>query len=187
MKFFDAKKIILLVFTLLLLIFIALLKVLNLNFINPSLGFLFPVVCFFLITSWIFLIVRYKFNKLWIKIIVTAIPAFILMAAFPYMLLFHQISGEVFYESISPSGKNQVIVFEGGFIDASYSAYPKIARVFYQYQDNGYVAKHDFWGGAEIEVEWKSDDSAYVKVKIDGFSPNEGSNKDDIILVSFPN
>ena len=74
---------------------------------------------------------------------------------------------------------------QGGFIDATYSDCSKAWDVFYREQDNGFVAKHDFWGGAEAEVEWETDDWARVRVTSGGFTPKEGSNEDDIIFVSF--
>lgn len=185
MKFFDIKKIFFLTVSLLFCIFTVILKVLNLKFIINFLNYLFPIACILLVVAWIFLIVRYKVNKQWLKIALVAIPILLFVMIVPYIMLFNKISGNVYYEEISPSGKNKVIVFEGGFIDASYYAYPKFMGIFYKYQDNGYVSKHDYWGGAEIEVEWKLDDLAYVKIKIEGFSPNEGSNKNDIIIVSF--
>lgn len=94
-------------------------------------------------------------------------------------------SGNVYYEEASPTGKNKVIVFEDGFIDKEYHAYPKVLGIFYRLEDNGYVSKHDLWGGADIEIDWKTDDLAYVKIKTEDFYPNPGSNDDDIIIVSF--
>lgn len=184
LKSIDIKKCFL-IFSLLFCIFTIILKVLNLNFINNFLNVLFLITCVVLVTAWIFLIVRYKVNKRWLKNAVTAILILLFVMMLPYIILFNEVSGSAYYEETSPSGKNKVIIFESSFIDASYYAYPKFMGIFYKNQDNGYVSKHDFWGGAEIEVEWKSDNLAYVKIKIEGFSPNEGSNKNDIIIVSF--
>ncbi len=84
----------------------------------------------------------------------------------------------------SPSGKNTVVVLVGGFIDAAYEAYPVKGYLFYQLQDNGYVSNSDDWGSSEITVTWENDNKAIVKIH-SNFSPNEGSNKNNEIVVQF--
>ena len=185
MKFFNAGKITLLVITILLFAFFIFMRIMRLYFIHSVFGFLLPLLCFSLLVAWIYLIIRHKLNYRWLKITVIAIPMIFLTLIFPVINLAMTISDDMYYESHSPSGKNQVVVLEGGFIDAIYSAYPKVAGFMYQSQDNGHVSKHDCWGGAKIEVEWESDDIAIVKVITEGHQPNSGSNKDDIIIVSF--
>ena len=184
MKFFNKKRTIFLIISLLFCCFAITLRILNYKFIISFLNYLFLALSACFVVAWIFMIVKYKFNKLWLKIIVVAIPLLFLMISIPYVMLFSIISEKKYYEEVSPSGKNTVVVFESGFIDKSYSAYPK-KGIFYQYQKNGYVSKHDFWGGANIEIEWESNNLALVKVGIGNFPPNKGSNENDIIIVSF--
>lgn len=84
----------------------------------------------------------------------------------------------------SPSGKNTVVVLEGGFVDAIYYAYPVKAKIFYQKQNNGYVSKIDDWGGAEAAIVWLNEDKAVVTIN-SGFQPTDDSNKNNEIIVSF--
>jgi hypothetical protein len=88
----------------------------------------------------------------------------------------------------SPSGDNEIVILEGGFIDAYYYAYPVKYKWFYQSQKNGFVSKHDNWGEAKIEseVEWIDKNTAIVTIIIIGFDiPNSGTNPNDKILVTF--
>ena len=105
---------------------------------------------------------------------------------YTFALLFSSIGVSTkYFESVSPNGKNSLVVFEGGYIDAVYTAYPVKYRFFYQRQDNGFVSRHDFSFGAGIEVEWVSNNEAHVKVIIEGFEIRNGGNEDDTIIVTF--
>ena len=153
MKFFDVKKIVFLAVSLLFFVFAVTLKILGLYFINDFFNLLFFAVCFVTVLIWSFLIVRYKAKKTWVKITAAAICILLCIVMLPYMVLFNALSEKLYYEESSPSGKNSVVVMKGGFLDAVYYAYPKVAGMFYKPQDNGHVSKHDLWGGADIEIE----------------------------------
>ncbi len=77
------------------------------------------------------------------------------------------------------------MVFEGGLFDATYTAYPEKYGFFHEFQDNGFVSKHDSGPGRNIQVNWLTDDLAQVKIDIGELFPNKGSNEDDIIIVRF--
>jgi Ca2+/Na+ antiporter len=67
----------------------------------------------------------------------------------------------------SPDGKNQIIAIEGGFLDAVYTAYPVKNDIFYFKNNDSIVKRHDHWGGAKKEIEWK-DSSAVVYFILEG-------------------
>jgi hypothetical protein len=180
-RFFTPPKVVLIFISVLTLILTILPKLLSLHYIYAYAKYVLPLIWLLLFIAWIYVVK----TKVWLKIGTIAGISIILVFAVPYLFLFSSISGKVYYESVSPSGKNSLVVFEGGFIDANYTAYPKILWIFYQYQDNGFVQKHDFWGGAEINVDWVSDNSASVKVITGDFRAVDGSNNDDIIIVTF--
>jgi hypothetical protein len=160
-------------------------KLMGLYYINGYVDSILLVICFISFFTWIFLIVKNKTSKKWPRVIVVLISVIILAISIPYLLLFSLLSGNACFDSVSPSGKNRLVVLEGGFIDMSYKAYPRVLSIFYKYQDNGFVQKHDFWGGAEFLVDWVSDNYASVIVITGDFDAVSGSNKDDIIIVTF--
>ncbi len=140
--------------------------------------------------TWYLFLIRVKVKRVLLRRWLTAVPSVLtalgLLFVFPYACLFVMISGSHTLYS-SPSGSHQVAVFEGGFIDAYYEACPVKYRFFYEEQDNGYVSFFDFWGGADIEVEWESETCAkvYIITGDEELSPDEGSNENGIIIVTF--
>lgn len=188
-KFFTINKIFLTVFSIFILFSLAFFTISGLRPIASSILFLLYLTCFILIVIWalIFinlLIKRPIFRKVLFTIAII-IPLVLSILISPYIMFFSSIGGDVVYRSSSPSGKNSLIVFEGGFIDAYYNAYPVKCSFFYKLQNNGFVSKHDHWGGAEIKVDWISEKEAHVKIDVGDFMENDGSNKDDIIIVTF--
>lgn len=94
-------------------------------------------------------------------------------------------SAHYIYES--PNGVNQLIVIEGGFIDASIRAYP-LYGIFYKEQNNGSLSYHDLWStnkGQLIHVEWLSDSEATASINRMNYISNVGSNDNDHIQVLF--
>lgn len=187
-KFFTVPKTILLVCSIIVLLFLAFLSFYHLELIAFSLVPLLLFSLLILIAIWTVIIIRLLIKKLVLKTVLSLITIVctiaLVVGIIPYIMLFSSIDGKVSYRSISPSGKNSLIVFEGGFFDTCYSAYPVELSFFYKYQDNGFVSKHDSWGGA-INVDWISEKEAHVKIDAGNFLPHEGSNKDDIIIVTF--
>jgi hypothetical protein len=142
-------------------------------------------ICVFSFFIWVFLIFKHKTKRMWPRIIVIVVSVIALVINIWISLVILVFHNSVFFESVSPSGINTLVVFERTFLDSSYSAYPRILSIFYKYQDNGFVRKHDFWGHAEIQVEWVSDNYASVKVITGDFDSDNGSNIDDVIIVTF--
>jgi len=80
----------------------------------------------------------------------------------------------------SPDGGNRLVVLEGGFIDTVYHAYPVRFGIFYERQNDERVTRHDFWGQAEIDIEWgKNEARVYI------LFPQTGKNQADSIFVMF--
>jgi hypothetical protein len=160
-------------------------KLFGLFFIYDLVDSVIGAICLVSSFSWIFLIVKHKTSKKWPRIVVIVASVIILAISIPFLLLFTVFQRNVYFESVSPSGTNRLVVFESQFLDSSYSAYPRVLSIFYRYQDNGFVRKHNFWGHAEIHVDWVTDNHATVKVIIGNFTAVPGSNTDDEIIVSF--
>jgi hypothetical protein len=72
-------------------------------------------ICLISFFTWIFLIVKNKTRKKWPRIVVVLISVIILLISMPYLMLFSSLSGHVYLDSVSPSGANKLVVFEGGF------------------------------------------------------------------------
>ena len=187
-KFLTVPKIILLIVTVFLIILKILLEVHQLRFINSFVNY---IIIGFIVTAIIILIimfVKYKTKKLWLVKLIMVIVIIIALISIPYIMVMLYFEDEVYHISQSPLGRNRVVVFEGGYIAAIYTAYPVKYNIFYQKQDNEYVFKNDFWGGADIEVEWKTENIAFVKVITgDVTSDKEAAGDYDIIVVSFLN
>ena len=98
-----------------------------------------------------------------------------------YYLLISVSSRDVKEYFVSPDGKNKIVVFEDGFIDAYYTAYPVKYSFFYKNNNDFSADRVDFWGGAKKEIEWKKD---YALVYII-FNETEGKNNNDCILVNY--
>lgn len=187
-KFFTKKVVIFLIISLLFVSAITLLCILNLTPIFKWLLLVLSFAIFLFVVIWCILIAKYLFKS---KKLAVAVSIILVSSLLAYGFIFYGLfsislmQGEVLIKATSPSGNNTVVVLEGGFIDAIYTAYPLKFRFFYQKQDNGFVSNHDDWGGAKVEVEWLSDNKAKVKILSGSGIPNKDSNEDNNIIVDF--
>jgi len=158
----------------------------NLHFIDRVINYIFTSFSIIVFIVWILITIKYNVKKSYmrrLKIVLSV--TFVIISILSIMNSFFS-DDVIYYTSLSPSGRNKVVVFEGGFIDAVYTAYPIQNGIFYYGEDNGSISKHDFWGGANIEVDWVSEDLAFVKIimNIDD-KDNHLIEEDEIIVVSF--
>ncbi len=84
------------------------------------------------------------------------------------------------YTSPYPPG-HRLAVLEGGFIDTAYSAQPVKHGLFYQEQNHIRLTRHDYWGSADVEVEWREDGATVYIV----FYPDLGRMEEDSIPIRF--
>ncbi len=142
-------------------------------------------ICFISsIIIWLVIFIKCSKKYKALKIIIISFVLVLSLITFGIKSLYSFLDSHVVMVASSPSKKNTLVILEGGFIDATYEAYPVKGYLFYQLQDNGYVSNHDDWGGSKITVTWENDNKAIVKIH-SNFYPNEGSNKSNEIVVQF--
>jgi|GEM_PF-6910051 len=187
-KFLTIPKIVLLIVIVFLMGSKILLEVYQLRFINSLINYVLVGLIIMALIIWVIIFIKYKTKKLWLVKLIMVIFISITLISAPYIMAMLYFEDEVHHISQSPSGRNRVVVFEGGYIAAIYTAYPIKYDIFYQKQDNGHVFKNDFWGGADIEVEWRTEDIAFVKIITGDVTSDKEALRDyDIIVVSFLN
>lgn len=187
-RFFTNKVTIFSIISAVIVFIIALLSIQKLNPIFKGWIIALSAIIFILTLAWGILIAWYLLKEKMRKVIITVIIVCSLVGyaiSLPGLLLASKLEGYPLETFTSPSGKNKVVVLHTGFTDAVYKAYPVKLKMFYQQQDNGFVSHHDDWGGADLEVEWVTDNKAIVKVISGSGIKNENSNEDDIIIVEF--
>ncbi len=158
--------------------------VFDIRFINNYVDTITGLLFLSSIITWLVIIIRKSNNLKALKIIALSSVIVVLLLLLCVNILFGSLDNHIIKTAHSPSGKNALVVFEGGFIDATYEAYPIKCNFLYQIQNNGYVSNHDDWGGSDITITWENDNKAIVKVNSD-FHPNEGSNINNEIVVTF--
>jgi hypothetical protein len=126
--------------------------------------------------------IKTKKHVLFLKISAVAVTILGLYIGIHIGMLAIVFSHEPYKTLESPNKVNTVIVFEGGFIDAVYSAYPLLNGLFYKDTGSEILSHHDLWGGAEIEAEWEGDSAVKVYVIFDKVA---GRNEEDVIRVQF--
>ena len=142
------------------------------------------IMLLIVVFAWIVLICQNKQAKYWgiglsmLTVLMLGVCGSIFMNT-----LFGSLSTREIARFDSPDGKRQVLVMDRGFIDALYTAHPVKLRYFYQEQDNGYAAPHDFTGG-DIQVTWGSDTTAIVTVSGSYVEPQDPE-RDGEIIVTF--
>ncbi len=122
-----------------------------------------------------------------ILLLVCGLLSLVFVNVFFYGAFLLRIGNAAQYVYASPNGENRVLVIEGGFIDATVHAYP-LHGIFYREQDNGELSYHDLWStheGRLIEVEWVSNQEAIVRMQSMNYHPNEYSNRNGEIWVTF--
>lgn len=138
------------------------------------------------IIIWLVIFIKYSKKFKVLKIIIISIVIVLSVLTFTVKSLYSfLIYGDIVKTFSSPSNKNTLVVLDCGFIDAVYEAYPIKGHLFYQIQDNGFVSNEDDWGGSDITVTWENENKAIVKIHTDAIPPNEGSNKNNEIVVNF--
>lgn len=80
----------------------------------------------------------------------------------------------------SPDGMNKIVVFDSGFLDAYYTAYPVANKFFYFKNNDTGISRNDFGGGAEIELVW-NENSVDVYIIFD----ENGRNENEKITVEY--
>jgi len=181
-KIFTIIKIVLFVMSVFLMTLGILLMAYQLRFISGLANCIFIGISIVILGVWVSIIIRYKLRKTKFARLVIFLSVIIAVVSMPFIMFLLSSDRTVCYTESSPFGKNKIVVFESGFIDAVYMAYPVKYGIFYQKQDNGYITKHDFWGGANIEVEWISENEACVKVITDYMNPDDMVTESDNIL-----
>ena len=159
--------------------------VLDIRFIDRSMD-AFVFLCFVAsLITWLVIWIKHSTKYRILKISAISIALVVSIGFFVLnFLMFGFLDYHVIKMVDSPSKKNTLVVVEGGYLDAVYMAYPVKGYLFYHIQDNGYVSNHDDWGGSEFTVTWDHEDRAIVKFH-SNFTPNEGSNKNNEIVVQF--
>jgi len=180
-------KIILFMLTIIPIIYFLFNSITGIGLINSGIELPAYYVCTISIIIWLIIAIKSKpQQKKTLKIVLLSVLiCIILLFLTARTLFFYFFENREIKKFTSPTGKNELVVFESGFIDAIYYAYPVKCKWFYQEQENGYVSNHDDWGGAEAKVDWVTDNKAIVKF-MSGFEiPNEGTNPNNEIIVEF--
>ena len=158
----------------------------KLTFINNTYLYVIDIVFLILAVLWLVFVSKGLPAKLKVlKIFIVSVIIGATVVGLGVKLTYGFLENEEIKRFTSPAGKNQVVILQGGFIDAVYYAYPVEFKWFYKEQENGYVSKHDDWGGAEISIDWVNDNKAIVRVISEFAIANEGTNPNDEIVVEF--
>lgn len=160
-------------------IVLTLLAMNDLFLINDLLNLIIELICISTALLLIAFFIYKKSFKMILKLIIFICLSLLLaFALFLYSIFYIFVSHNSAQYS-SPDNKNTIVVFENGFVDAYYTAYPTKYGIFYDENNNSSASKVDFKGGAKIEVVWEEDIATVYVI----FDETEGRNEKDKMVV----
>lgn len=188
-RFFNVRQTIFTVITLPILIYSLFSLIFSFSCLIRWVDFVLYFLTFVSLIAWLVVIVNYfcKSERVrgWLAVATVVLAVIFVFTIAPFSMFVIVTSSRVRMTSYSPDGENKLVVLEGGYLDATYNAYPVKFKWFYQRQNNGSVSNRDDWGGSEIEIEWISNDKAVVRILSGANSQNGNSNAGNEIIVTF--